>query len=75
MALKRKEADCPDGKVFPEGTTDFSCYVHPQAGIGIAIAAMSVLLGILVVLASIAARAALKTHLLLNARHSTDRTP
>lgn len=60
MALERKRAPCPDGKYFPEGTTDFSCYVHPQAGLGIAIAAISVLLGILIVLAGMAARASLR---------------
>lgn len=57
MALNRKVATCPDGKYFPEGTTDFDCYVHPQAGLGIGIVAMSVMLGILVVFGNIAARA------------------
>lgn len=60
MALKRTEASCPDGTYFPEGTTDFSCYAHPQAGLGIAIVAISVLLGVLVVLGSISARASLR---------------
>lgn len=55
MAFQRREARCPDGKFFPEGTTDFACYVRPQAGIGIAVAAMPVILGILVVLAGIVA--------------------
>lgn len=55
MALKRKVAACPDGKYFPEGTTDFTCYAHPQAGLGIAIAALSVVLGILIVLCSMVA--------------------
>lgn len=61
MALKRKVADCPDGTYFPEDATDFTCYVHPQAGLGIAIAALSVMLGMLIVLSSIAARASLGT--------------
>jgi len=60
MALKRKVADCPDGKYFPKGATDLNCYVHPQAGLGIAIAVFSLLLGILVLLASMAARASLE---------------
>ena len=60
MALARKEAICPDGKFFPEGTTDFTCYVHPQGGIGVAVAVFSVLLGILVVFGSILVRAALR---------------
>ena len=60
MALKRKVADCPGGTYFPEGATDFNCYVHPQAGLGIAVAALSVVLGILVVFSSIVARASLE---------------
>ncbi|HET6562167.1 MAG TPA: hypothetical protein VFG72_09850 [Marmoricola sp.] len=60
MALKRKVATCPDGTYFPEGTTDFTCYVHPQAGLGIAIAALSVVLGILVLFSSMVARAGLQ---------------
>jgi hypothetical protein len=61
MALKTKVADCPDGTYFPDGTTDFTCYVHPQAGPGIGIAALSVMLGILIVLSSMVARAILET--------------
>lgn len=57
MALERKVADCPDGTYFPEGATDFTCYVHPQAGLGVAIAAFSVVLGILVVFSSMVVRA------------------
>lgn len=60
MALKKKEAPCPDGTFFPEGTTDFACYVHPQAGVGIAISALSVMLGILIVFSSIVVRAGLE---------------
>ena len=60
MALKRHVADCPNGTYFPEGATDFNCYVHPQAGLGIAIAVFSLLLGILVLFASMAARASLE---------------
>ena len=60
MALKRRVATCPDGKIFPEGTTDYTCYVHPQGGIGVAVAVFSVLLGILVVFGSILVRAALR---------------
>jgi len=75
LALKKKEADCPDGKIFPGDATDLTCYVHPHAGLGIAVAVISVLLGILVVLAGIAVRAGLKTNLLLEARGDTDQTP
>jgi hypothetical protein len=59
MALKRQVATCPNGTYFREGTTNFDCYVHPQAGIGIAIAVFSVVLGILVVFSGIVARASL----------------
>jgi hypothetical protein len=60
MALKKRLATCPDGTYFPDDATDINCYVHPQGGLGIAIAALSVVLGILLVLSSIAARASLK---------------
>lgn len=52
MALDRTEADCPNGKIFPESATDFTCYAHPQAPEGVAIAAISLMLGILIVLAA-----------------------
>ena len=62
MALNKKVSRCPDGTFFPEGATDFDCYVHPQAGVGIAIAALSVVLGILIVFASMVTRASLQAH-------------
>ena len=55
MAFKRHVAPCPNGTFFPKGTTDFSCYVHPDAGTGTAITVISALLGILVVLAAMSA--------------------
>jgi hypothetical protein len=58
-AMKKKVATCPDGTFFPEGQTDFDCYVHPQAGLGVAIAALAVVLAILVVFASMVARTSL----------------
>jgi len=61
MVFKRHVADCPDGTEFPQGTTDFNCYVHPQAGVGIAIAVCSALLGLLVVFSAITAVAALRS--------------
>jgi hypothetical protein len=60
MASKRHVAQCPDGKYFPEGTTDFNCYVHPNAGLGTAIALFSILLGIVAWLAGTAAVATLR---------------
>src|SRR4051794_33932897 len=59
LALRRRLSDCPDGTYFPRGETDFSCFVHPQAGFGIAITALSVALAGVVIMASIGARAAL----------------
>jgi hypothetical protein len=60
MALKRHVAPCPNGTYFPQGTTNFSCYVHPNAGTGIAISVISALLGILVVLSAISAATSLR---------------
>jgi amino acid transporter len=48
-------APCENGHYFPEGTTDFNCYVHPQGGLGVAIAVFSILLGTIVVFSSIQA--------------------
>src|SRR5688572_13914851 len=50
MALKKREAPCPDGKYFPEGTTDFQCYTHPLGMQGVAVMVVSLLLGLLVYL-------------------------
>lgn len=50
MTLKRREAPCPDGKYFPEGTTDFQCYTHPLGMQGVAVMVVSLLLGLLVLL-------------------------
>ena len=60
VALQRKVIPCPDGTYFPKGTTDTACYVHPQAGVGIAIAVLSIVLGIVVVFTSIVAEASLR---------------
>src|SRR5689334_5631261 len=51
MILVRNEAGCPNGKEFPEGTTDFTCYAHPFAAQGVAVAAVSLVLAVLIVLA------------------------
>jgi len=59
--LERNVAPCPNGTFFPPGTTNFNCYVHPNAGTGIAIAVISALLGILVVLSAISATAGLRS--------------
>ena len=61
MALKRHVVTCPNGRYFPQGTTNFDCYVHPNAGTGIAIAVISALLGILVALSAISAATGLRS--------------
>lgn len=60
MAFKRHVAQCPNGRYFPPGTTNFNCYVHPHAGDGIAVAVISILLGTLVWLAGISAVASVR---------------
>jgi hypothetical protein len=60
MALEKKVVTCPDGTSFPEGVSDFECYVHPDAAIGIAVAALSIVLGVLVLLISSVARSGLE---------------
>lgn len=57
VASKRIVVRCPDGKMFPNGTTDFNCYSHPQAALGIGVAALAVTLGVVVVLMNITGRA------------------
>jgi hypothetical protein len=68
-ASARKVAPCENGHMFPEGTKDFNCYVHPQGGVGVAIALFSILLGTLVVFSSIPALATLRAR--AEAREST----
>lgn len=60
MALKKKVANCPDGLYFPKDAPDFTRYVHPQAGLGIGSAALSVILGILIGLCSMVVQASLE---------------
>ena len=59
MAWQERLVTCPEGTHFPEGTTDLDCYVRPQLELGLAIAAMSIVLGILLAFSS----ALLKAHL------------
>lgn len=42
MITKRNVITCPDGTTFPNGTTDFNCYEHPDAALGVSIMALSV---------------------------------
>lgn len=55
MVAKRREAPCEDGTFFPEGTTDFRCFVHPQAWTGGAVILVCVALGALIVLCGVIA--------------------
>ena len=47
---KRTVKGCPNGTFFPNGTTDFNCYAHPRAGEGIAISAISLTAGAILLL-------------------------
>lgn len=58
LAFKRREATCPDGTTFSADETDFRCFVHPHALDGSALAIVCVLLGILIGLVGVVARAA-----------------
>jgi hypothetical protein len=60
MAFQRKVVPCPDGHQFPPGTTDFRCFIYPQAGEGSALAMLSIMLGLIIILCSIIAAATLK---------------
>jgi hypothetical protein len=52
LVARRRVAECPDGKVFPDDVTDPTCYVHPQAGLGVGLIAIAVMLAALLVLAT-----------------------
>jgi hypothetical protein len=58
MAFEKVVAHCPNGTELPQGATDFNCYSQPHLGVGVAIAVMSVLLGLVTVVAAVAAVAA-----------------
>ncbi|HZC69553.1 MAG TPA: hypothetical protein VE442_02555 [Jatrophihabitans sp.] len=62
MALHTTVVDCADGTYFPEGTTDFRCYAHKQAGDGTAIVLISAMLGILIWLSGVIATSCLASH-------------
>lgn len=53
----RREGECPDGKTWPKGETDFICYVHPHAFEGAAFIVTALLLGILIGLVGFVAQA------------------
>ena len=60
IALERRVVTCLTGTYFPPGTTNFTCYAHPNAGTGTAIAVIAVLLGILVALSAVSAATGLR---------------
>ena len=53
---KRTVKDCPNGTFFPKSTTDFNCYAHPRAGEGLAILAISLGIGAVVLILAYIAR-------------------
>lgn len=61
MAFDRRVAPCRNGTFFPEGATDFNCYVHPEGVTGTAIALFALLLGTLIVFSGISAALALQS--------------
>ena len=67
MAFQRREAPCPNGHIFAQGTTDFRCFVHPRAGEGSAIAMFAVMLGIIIIFSAVTATGT------LNDRTTADR--
>jgi hypothetical protein len=55
MIVGRREAECPNGTVFPEGTTDFRCFEHPQALSGSVVVLVCLALAAVIALCAIAA--------------------
>ena len=60
LMAKRKVTECENGHYFPEGTKDFNCYAHPHGLEGLAISAISVSVGVLVLLVAYVALATFK---------------
>lgn len=58
MALRRRESGCADGTFFPEGTTDFRCFEHPEALVGVAVVATSIAIACLIFLVGVVAKQA-----------------
>jgi hypothetical protein len=50
LMVKRRVTSCPNGTYFPSGTTNFNCYAHPRAAEGLAISAISLGVGVLIML-------------------------
>ena len=55
MIAGRLEVVCPDGTFFPEGTTDFRCFDHPQALGGSVVVLICLALAVVIALCAIAA--------------------
>ena len=55
MIARRREVTCADGTFFPEGTTDFRCFAHPQALGGSAVVLICLALAAVIALCAIAA--------------------
>jgi hypothetical protein len=56
---KRKVTQCPNGHLFPQGTKNFDCYAHPRLTEDLAISALALTLGALLLIAALASLALL----------------
>jgi hypothetical protein len=61
LALQKVVVECPDGQYFPEGTSDYHCFSHPQAALGISVLAAGIALAALIVLVQTAISALSRT--------------
>jgi len=60
LIAKRTVTDCPNGHYFPEGTTNFNCYAHPRLAEGVAISALALSIGAVLLIVGVASLAVLR---------------
>ena len=60
LMFKRKVTACENGHLFKEGTKDFTCYAHPHAAEGLALVALSLSIGALLLISVLVAASVLK---------------
>jgi hypothetical protein len=60
LIVKRRVTPCPNGYFFPEGTKNFDCYAHPRLAEGLAVSALALALGALLVIVALVSLAVLK---------------
>lgn len=77
MIAVRREVECPDGTFFPEGTTDFRCFEHPQALGGSAVVLICLALAAVIALCAMAAADVVsrRSGAMLLEVHGTDPAP